>query len=307
MLDSVPSAIADGHLIPGRLLSQTVLITSDARLLGQSLSLVHVHVLPDHSVSKHLGTPVVALSRYPSAQLTFLSLRSGLRHSHAGSSMSPCRIEFVILRTGRSPPAALHHALLRRSCIRFQAGERLPGEDFHFSERARSQARVRRWLCLAVSVALIVWVMPLVRALPYLRKTFPLLTDRWRWPIQLQNRSGATEVTSESVSRIETGRRLSEDMGRAQTRGEARSKQPRFRQGKAMPHTNRQSRNATYNSFVATLLRCGSQNSFNVQMLNRHFTCLNTTHHLSQVRILCFQSITDQRSSLSWYRTVGYE
>jgi len=58
--------------------------------------------------------------------------------------MSPCRIEFVILRTGRSPPAALHHASLRRSCIRLQAGERLPGEDSHFSERARSQARVRR-------------------------------------------------------------------------------------------------------------------------------------------------------------------
>ena len=58
--------------------------------------------------------------------------------------MSPCRIEFVILRTGRSPPAALHHASLRRSCIWLQAGERLPGEDFHFSERARSQARVRR-------------------------------------------------------------------------------------------------------------------------------------------------------------------
>ena len=58
--------------------------------------------------------------------------------------MSPGRIEFVILRTGRSPPAALHHASLRRSCIRLQAGERLPGEDFHLSERARFQARVRR-------------------------------------------------------------------------------------------------------------------------------------------------------------------
>jgi hypothetical protein len=58
--------------------------------------------------------------------------------------MSPCRIEFVILRTGRSPLAALHHASLRRSCIRLQAGERLPGEDFHLSERVRFQARVRR-------------------------------------------------------------------------------------------------------------------------------------------------------------------
>ena len=57
----------------------------------------------------------------------------------AGSSVAPGRIEFVILQTGRSPPAALHHASLRRSGIRFQAGERLPGEDFHLSDYARFQ------------------------------------------------------------------------------------------------------------------------------------------------------------------------
>jgi hypothetical protein len=56
--------------------------------------------------------------------------------------MAPGRIEFVILRTGRSPPAALHHALLRRSCIRLQAGERLPGEDFHLSDYSRFQAHL---------------------------------------------------------------------------------------------------------------------------------------------------------------------
>ena len=54
--------------------------------------------------------------------------------------MAPGRIEFVILRTGRSPPAALHHASLRRSCIRLQAGERFPGEDLHLSDYARFQA-----------------------------------------------------------------------------------------------------------------------------------------------------------------------
>ena len=58
----------------------------------------------------------------------------------AGSSAAPGRIEFVILRTGRSPPAALHHASLRRSGIRLQAGERLPGEDLHLSDYARFQA-----------------------------------------------------------------------------------------------------------------------------------------------------------------------
>jgi hypothetical protein len=50
------------------------------------------------------------------------------------------RIEFVILRTGRSPPAAPHHASLRRSCSWLQAGERLPEEDFHLSDHLRFQA-----------------------------------------------------------------------------------------------------------------------------------------------------------------------
>jgi len=79
--------------------------------------------------------------------------------------MSPGRIEFVILRTGRSPPAALHHASLRRSCIRLQAGERLPGEDFHLSERARFQARVRRGSAPPSASKINIWAMPLVRAL----------------------------------------------------------------------------------------------------------------------------------------------
>jgi hypothetical protein len=54
--------------------------------------------------------------------------------------MAPGRIEFVILRTGRSPPAALHPASRRRSCSRLQAGECLPGEDFHLPVRVRFQA-----------------------------------------------------------------------------------------------------------------------------------------------------------------------
>jgi hypothetical protein len=61
----------------------------------------------------------------------------------AGSSVAPGRIEFVILRTGCSPPAALHHASLRRSGIRLQVGERLPEEDFHLSDYARFQAHHR--------------------------------------------------------------------------------------------------------------------------------------------------------------------
>jgi len=107
------------------------------------VSLVHPHVLPDHSVPKHLTHSRRRFITLPLSATGFPPLGSGLRLSHAGSSAAPGRIEFVILRTGRSPPAALHHASLRRSSSWLQAGERLPGEDFHLSERARSQARVR--------------------------------------------------------------------------------------------------------------------------------------------------------------------
>jgi hypothetical protein len=56
------------------------------------------------------------------------------------------RIEFVILRTGRSPPVAPHPASRRRSYFRLQAGERLPEEDSHLSDTARSQAHEREHL-----------------------------------------------------------------------------------------------------------------------------------------------------------------
>ncbi len=45
---------------------------------------------------------------------------SGLRLSLAGSPPHAGRIEFVILRTSRSPPAASHPALRRRGCDRLQ-------------------------------------------------------------------------------------------------------------------------------------------------------------------------------------------
>ena len=45
---------------------------------------------------------------------------SGLRHSVAGSPRSTGRIEFLIVRTGRSPPAAPHPVSPRRSCSRLQ-------------------------------------------------------------------------------------------------------------------------------------------------------------------------------------------
>ena len=79
------------------------------------------------------GPPPVAFARYPSARAASCVCRSGLRRCLADSSDSGGRIEFVILRTGRVPPIALHPASRRRSYRRLQAGERMPGEDLHLS------------------------------------------------------------------------------------------------------------------------------------------------------------------------------
>jgi len=87
---------------------------------------------PDAPLSS-LSHATPQLDSFPSAGLDFAFTWQARR-------FAPGRIEFVILRTGRSPPAALHHASLRRSCIRLQAGERFPGEDLHLSDCAYFQA-----------------------------------------------------------------------------------------------------------------------------------------------------------------------
>ena len=87
--------------------------------------------------------PIAAFARYPSARWLSRLRRSRLHHSLAGSPDTQGRFEFVILRTGRSPPVALHPASRRRSYSRLQAGACMPGEDFHLSVRARSQAHWR--------------------------------------------------------------------------------------------------------------------------------------------------------------------
>ena len=86
------------------------------------------------------AAPVTAFTRYPSARQVSPLPGSRLRHSLAGSPDGTGRIGFVILRTGRSPPVALHLASRRRSYSRLQAGERMPGGDFHPSDGVRLQA-----------------------------------------------------------------------------------------------------------------------------------------------------------------------
>ena len=102
--------------------------------LDVQVSLLHVPNLPDHSVPNHPASPVVALPRYVlSLSATDLPVAfqrssrayfphgSRLRHWLAGSPKRHGRNGFVILRTGRSPPVALHPASRRRSYSRLQA------------------------------------------------------------------------------------------------------------------------------------------------------------------------------------------
>ena len=101
------------------------------RLCFEQVSLLYAPELPippSPTTSQPLD---IALARYPSARRVSLIHRSRLHHCSAGSPELAGRIEFVILRMDRSPPAAFHPASRRRSCSRLQAGERMPEGDFH--------------------------------------------------------------------------------------------------------------------------------------------------------------------------------
>ena len=93
----------------------------------------------DHSVSNHPTCPMIAFTHYPSASWASGSPRSGLRHSGAGSPRSKAESSSLALRTGRSPSVALHPASRRRSYCQLQAGECVPEENFHLSDRAHLQ------------------------------------------------------------------------------------------------------------------------------------------------------------------------
>jgi hypothetical protein len=114
-------------------------ISMNSGSFSEQVSLIHASGLLDHSVSNHLMRHCRRFHTLPLSS-TASRFRSRLRPCIAGSPITPGRIEFVILRTGRSPPAAPHHASLRRSCIRLQAGECLPEEDLHLSDHLRFQA-----------------------------------------------------------------------------------------------------------------------------------------------------------------------
>jgi len=96
--------------------SWTLEVSHACSTCGQ-VSLIHAIGLPT------IPSPTIAERSTSSGHVTHRRVRprvhptkafakenSGLRHSLAGSPHSTDRIEFVILRTGRSPPVASHHA-----------------------------------------------------------------------------------------------------------------------------------------------------------------------------------------------------
>ena len=112
----------------------------ELRLFGEQVSLIHVSDLPTPPSPTTPQALDVDFTRYPSSRRVSCLRRSRLHLFPAGSPTLTGRIEFVILRMDRSPPAAPHPASRRRSCSRLQAGERIPEEDFHLSDQTRFQA-----------------------------------------------------------------------------------------------------------------------------------------------------------------------
>ena len=110
------------------------------RLFGEQVSLIHVSDLPTPPSPTTPQALDADFTRYPSSRRVSRLRRSRLHLFPAGSPTLTGRIEFVILRMDRSPPAAPHPASRRRSCSRLQAGARIPEEDFHLSDQTRFQA-----------------------------------------------------------------------------------------------------------------------------------------------------------------------
>jgi len=103
------------------------------------VSLIHASGLPIIPSPTTLGLPS-SLS-HPTPQRVGLPTRVGPGFAFTPQARQLSgRIEFVFLRTNRSPPAALHPASRRRSGSRLQAGEGVPEEDFHLSDHIRFQA-----------------------------------------------------------------------------------------------------------------------------------------------------------------------
>jgi len=95
-------------------------LTSD-RVTSRTGLPVYRTMPSDHSISNHLTYPCRSFNTLPLSSAGSLSKGTGFALLPASSPVSPGRIEFVILRTGRSPPVAPHPASRRRSYLWLQA------------------------------------------------------------------------------------------------------------------------------------------------------------------------------------------
>src|SRR5271165_7015242 len=89
----------------------------------EQVSLIHAFSLtaiPSPTICASSASPRHVTYRRVGPSVLPLRGISGLRLPLAGSPLHADRIEFVILRTSRSPPAAPHPASRRRSCRRLQ-------------------------------------------------------------------------------------------------------------------------------------------------------------------------------------------
>jgi len=117
-----------------------------AALLTAQVSLLHVVGLPTVPSPTTLRVPSELLHATPQFDGSPTPCQRQAVASLMASRLATLsgRIEFVILRTGRSPPAALHLASRRRSSSRFQAGARMPGGDLHPSDHHACRRTSRR-------------------------------------------------------------------------------------------------------------------------------------------------------------------
>ena len=119
---------------------------------NRQVSLSHVSDLPIPP-SPTTPRPWTSISHATPHLVQFPYCRGSRLHPIlAGSPTLEGRIEFVILRMDRSPPAAPHPASRRRSSSWFQAGERIPGEDLHLSDQPRFQAHEEAASCRFTNV-----------------------------------------------------------------------------------------------------------------------------------------------------------
>jgi len=124
--------------------SSVALRQLEHRLCARQVSLLHAPELPipPSPTTPRLSTPLLHVT--PQLVECPDLLGSKLHHFPAGSPALVGRIEFVILRMDRSPPAAPHLASRRRSCSRLQVGERIPEGDSHPSVQYYTMCARRR-------------------------------------------------------------------------------------------------------------------------------------------------------------------